>query len=509
MKIIHKDVLIIGAGLAGLYVALNLDENLDVLVLSKSTMTQSNSLLAQGGIAACLNDNDSFSSHIQDTLKAGSNINVVDAVQTLVTNAPQAIENLIDYGVDFDKDASGNLLSTLEGGHSKKRVLHANGDATGKIIMDALLNHVKNQKNLSFLENTMAIELIKYNNQIIGAVIIKDHEMMLIHAKSIIIASGGIGALFEKTTNESFATGDGIALANKVNAKLNNLCFIQFHPTAYHSNNEDRTFLISEAVRGEGAYLLNNKQERFMPNYHEDAELAPRDVVSQSIISEMKSTDSDYVYLDIRHKEEDFLKNRFPTIFNYLKADGINMSKDLIKVSPVAHYFVGGISTDLYGQTNINYLYACGEVASTGVHGANRLASNSLLECIVFGKRIASHINENIQNNYNFNEEISVIFEQYANYYKNKKIIFETKLDLKMLKVKIKRIMSQSVGIIRNKEGLLNAKNEIAAIYNYLNTIYLKDINFYETKNMALVANLIIDNALLLNKSIGCHYREN
>ncbi len=396
------DVIIVGTGISGIYAALNLDSSLNILMLSKRELTLCNSALAQGGVAAVMdNKNDDFELHIKDTLVAGQYKNNLDNVKILVEQGPRDVERLVEkYGVDFDRNPDGSLALTLEGGHSRRRIAH-HKDTTGYEIETALIGQIQKLKNVTVVNNSVLCRLERDNSLFFADVITgnvegqeRKHEYFCAH--SVILATGGIGRVYNFTTNSAIATGDGIALAYKLGAKIANLSYIQFHPTAFADKKNRECFLISEAVRGEGAYLLNCNKERFMPDYEpERKELAPRDVVSKCIIAEQKKTGSDEFWLDISHKDPDFVRNRFPMIYNKVLEKGYDMTKEPIPIYPCQHYLMGGINVDGKGATNIPGLYAAGECSHTGVHGANRLASNSLLEALVFSRLIAEEINKN------------------------------------------------------------------------------------------------------------------
>lgn len=392
------DVIIMGGGAAGLYGALNLDKRLRVLVLTKQSETLSNSSLAQGGIAAVTDTkNDSVQKHINDTLVAGGFRNDRRAVEILTTEGPADVMNLAKLGVDFDLNEDGTPNLTLEGGHTRPRILH-HKDCTGKAIVDALLVKVHERENITLLSDAVVCEIKKTEHTFHALVLLPSGEQVTLHSRFFIIASGGIGRVYEYTTNSAIATGDGITLAYRMSVPIKNLHFVQFHPTAFANRKTRESFLISESVRGEGAYLLNCHGNRFMHEYDERLELAPRDVVSRSIMEEAKRTGSDHFYLDITYKDPDFIRNRFPLIYENLKKEGIDMTTDRIPVFPCQHYLMGGIQVDSDSQTTIPGLFACGECSHTGVHGANRLASNSLLEAVVFSRRAAAVINEQALN---------------------------------------------------------------------------------------------------------------
>ena len=385
------DVVIVGTGAAGLYAAMQFDESVSVLIISKRELSLSNSSLAQGGVAAVLDrDNDNFKLHIADTLIAGKYKNDPAAIEVLVTEGPRDVLNLKKLGVAFDLDSTGKLQMTLEAGHSRHRIVH-HKDSTGKAITDVLIENVKKLKNVDIIENTMLYDLKKLNGGF-AAYMLKDGETFCVNTRYCILATGGIGRVYAYTTNSAIATGDGITMAHNLGAKIKHLSWIQFHPTAFAAEKDRERFLISEAVRGEGAVLLNCKGERFAFDYDERGELAPRDVVSEAIMLEAKKTDSENFYLDITHKDPEFVRNRFPMIYAKCLEENVDITKDRIPVFPCQHYLMGGIDVDLHARTTIDGLYAAGECSHTGVHGANRLASNSLLEALVFSRRAAEDI---------------------------------------------------------------------------------------------------------------------
>lgn len=401
MKFKRFDVLIVGTGISGIYAALSLSPDLNILMLSKRELTLCNSALAQGGVAAVMDQtNDDYELHIKDTLIAGQYKNNLDNVKILVQQGPKDVERLVEkYDVDFDRNEDGSLALTLEGGHSRRRIAH-HKDTTGYEIETALIEQVQKLTNVTVINNSVLCRLEKDKEGMFFADVIVDntdggakaHEYYC--ADAVILATGGIGRVYDFTTNSAIATGDGIQLAYNLGAEIRNLSYVQFHPTAFADKKNRECFLISEAVRGEGAYLLNCHKERFMPRYEpERKELAPRDVVSNCIMEEQKATGSDEFWLDISHKDADFIKNRFPMIYNKVLEKGYDMTKEPIPIYPCQHYLMGGINVDGKGATNIAGLYAAGECSHTGVHGANRLASNSLLEALVFSRLIAEDIN--------------------------------------------------------------------------------------------------------------------
>ncbi|MCX0387891.1 L-aspartate oxidase [Clostridium perfringens] len=382
------DVLIVGSGVAGLYASLNLREDLEIIMVSKKSVNLCNSSLAQGGIAVARGKED-FQSFIEDTLKAGRYENNIDSVRVLVEESMDNINKLIDLGANFEKDENG-VLFTKEGAHEINRIVY-HKDITGKHVEDILLENVKRRKNIKIIEDCEMVDIYHRDNRCIGALFNKDGENLSIYAKVVILATGGIGGLFKKSTNERIITGDSIGVAIRNNIEIKDLSYIQIHPTAFFSKkSEEKRFLISESVRGEGGKLLNCNGERFVD------ELLPRDIVAKKIYEEMKKTNSNNVFLDVSFMEKSFLQNRFPNIYNKCLEEGIDISKEPIPVAPAQHYFMGGIKVDLNGKTSMENLYAFGETSCTGVHGANRLASNSLLEALVFSRRGSLEINSYI-----------------------------------------------------------------------------------------------------------------
>ncbi|MGU8647539.1 L-aspartate oxidase [Clostridium perfringens] len=384
------DVLIVGSGVAGLYASLNLRDDLEIIMVSKKSVNLCNSSLAQGGIAVARGKED-FQSFIEDTLKAGKYENNIDSVKVLVEESMDNINKLIELGANFEKDENG-VLFTKEGAHEINRIVY-HKDITGKHVEDILLENVKRRKNIKIIEDCEMVDIYHRGNRCIGALFNKDGQDLSIYAKVVILATGGIGGLFKKSTNERIITGDSIGVAIRNNIEIKDLSYIQIHPTAFFSKkSEEKRFLISESVRGEGGKLLNCNGERFVD------ELLPRDIVSKKIYEEMKKTNSNNVFLDVSFMEKRFLQNRFPNIYNKCLEEGIDISKEPIPVAPAQHYFMGGIKVDLNGKTSMENLYAFGETSCTGVHGANRLASNSLLEALVFSRRGALEINSYIDN---------------------------------------------------------------------------------------------------------------
>ena len=385
------DVVIVGTGAAGLYAALNFPENVSVLLISKRELSLSNSSLAQGGVACVLDTiHDNYKLHITDTLVAGKYKNRLNAVEKLVKEGPADVLRIKELGVDFDKNEDGTLCKTLEAGHSRHRIVH-HRDSTGKAITDGLIDAVRKRENVDILENALLYSMHK----VLGGFylsILKDGKSLYFGCNYCLLCTGGIGRVYKYTTNSAIATGDGIAFAYMLGAKIRHLSRVQFHPTAFAADKGRERFLISEAVRGEGAVLLNCHGERFAHNYDKRGELAPRDVVSNAVAREAIRTGSENFYLDITHKPADFVRERFPLIYGRCLEEGVDITKDRIPVFPCQHYLMGGIDTDLDARTSIDGLYAAGECAHTGVHGANRLESNSLLEALVYSRSAAEDI---------------------------------------------------------------------------------------------------------------------
>ncbi len=382
------DVLIAGSGVAGLYCALNLREDLRALVISKTDLRETNTYLAQGGISTA-KDNSDVGLFIEDTMKAGGYENNHSAVNILARESISNIKELVNYGLNLDENPAGTGLSyTREGAHSVNRIVHCK-DQTGKAVAETLIAEAQKRDNIELWENTSLMELMKKGNKCVGGILVKDGAAIRVFSKAVVMATGGIGGLFKDSTNQRTMTGDGLAIALKNNIRLKNLGYIQFHPTGFYTReNNSRRFLISESLRGEGARLYNSRGERFVD------ELLPRDKVSDAINKELKKEKLPYVFLDITALKKSYIRHRFPAIYQECLKQGVDITSEPIPVSPTQHYFMGGIEVNLNGETSMKNLYAAGETACTGVHGTNRLASNSLLEGLVFSRRAAMHINE-------------------------------------------------------------------------------------------------------------------
>jgi L-aspartate oxidase len=494
MKSLEFDFIVVGSGLAGLLAAFHAVDYGTVALISKSELDISNSYNAQGGIAAAVGKDDDPRFHFNDTLIAGRGLCDHDAVKLLVTEGIERVHELIERGVEFDKDEDGNLKLGLEGGHSHRRILHADGDATGKIMTSLMLKKVLEKPGITTFEYTSVIKLLVEEGICSGVQVINyiDDENAVILAKATILATGGLSRLYTRSTNPYTATGDGIALAWQAGIKLADMEFIQFHPTALSLPGKE-AYLISEAVRGEGAYLLDIKGNRFMENIHPLAELAPRDVVASAIFRQIQQTQAG-VFLSLKHLDHDTIADRFHSIYANLKKLGIDMTKDLIPVAPAAHYMVGGIRTDNWGQTNITGLLACGEVASTGVMGANRLASNSLLECLVYGKRVVQKARLIEDRNHPFAMPAPINLSP------------DTDYDYLNIKNELANLMTNEVGIIREKNGMeiaLSRIEEIAKQYEENKGNY----NFHKIKSLTDICKIITISAIERKESRGGHIR--
>ena len=378
------DVLIVGSGCSALYMALHLPEDLNILMVTKKEAELSDSFLAQGGICMLRNEDD-YDSYFEDTMKAGHYENDAYSVELMIKSSPDVIQDLISYGVDFERNEDGSLAFTREGAHSQKRILY-HEDITGKEITRHLLEKVRQKKNVTLLENTPLVDLIVRGNVALGGVIKRNNQEEKVYAKKVVLATGGIGGLYKHSTNYPHLTGDGIELSKKYQIELKNLDYVQIHPTTLYTTNHERSFLISESVRGEGAILLDKNGNRFVN------ELLPRDVVTNAIREEMKKEGTDHVWLSMENIDKDTILNHFPNIYQRCLEEGYDVTKECIPVVPAQHYFMGGIWVDSDSKTSMDQLYAVGETSCNGVHGANRLASNSLLESLVFAKRAAKAI---------------------------------------------------------------------------------------------------------------------
>lgn len=495
MNYLEYDFVVVGSGLAGLMAAYHASKFGSVAILTKAGLDVSNSYHAQGGIAAALLSDDSPQLHLQDTLEAGRGLCDVDAVEVLVTEGRDRVLELIEMGMQFDKE-NGEYVYGLEGGHSHRRILHSGGDATGREMTRFMVEKVEALQNVTPFEHTKAIELLIENNTCRGvkAINFQTMETLAFSTNATILATGGLSRLFHRSTNPYTATGDGIALVWDAGVRLADMEFIQFHPSALMVQGHD-AFLLSEAIRGEGAWLLDQNHNRFMLDLHPLAELAPRDVVASAIYNQMKKDGTNHVFLSLRHLDADYIKARFSTIYNEVLKMGLNLTSDLIPIAPAAHYMVGGVRTGLNGDTNLPGLWACGEVASTGVMGANRLASNSLLECLVYSKRAVYDALKVVGTpmvrieceSVNYQADNAETFLHYRNI--------------------ISDIMTDYVSLVRNEEGLKKAMNQLKFIHE---TFRNKgdEYNLDKINNIANISFLIARAALLREESRGGHKRD-
>lgn len=511
------DVLVIGSGIAGLYSAIKIAEFADVILVTKKDRAESNTNYAQGGIASVLAPDDSFEKHINDTIIAGAGLCSRNSVKILVEEGPDRIKELIDLGTNFtEKD--GHLDLVREGGHSFSRIVHAK-DLTGKEVERALINKANSLNNINIIENTLAIDLITEHNtsnlknmplnnrHCWGAYIldVTNNCVKKITSKITVLATGGLGQVYLHTTNPSIATGDGYAMAYRAGAKVANMEFIQFHPTALyqnHNSTQNHSFLISEAVRGFGGILRNGVGEAFMQNYDSRKDLAPRDIVARAIDFEMKKRGEDFLFLDITHKKSSDIIEHFPNIYNRCLSEGLDITNELIPIVPAAHYACGGILVDEFARTSLSGLYATGEVSMTGVHGANRLASNSLLEALVFSNRAA----EVIKNSIKFvSGEIPFIpeWDDSGTLTPDEKVIISHNTK------ELKQFMSDYVGIVRSNLRLVAASRRIANLYSEIEEYYKKTKVFdslIELRNLVTCSHLIVKSAMLRKESRGLHY---
>jgi L-aspartate oxidase len=492
----ETDFLVVGAGVAGLRAAIELAPAGRVVVLAKREVTDSNTHYAQGGIAVALSDEDEISIHLQDTLVAGDGLCNVEAARVLVEEGPPRIEELLQWGTEFDRQGT-KLALTREGAHSRDRILHAHGDSTGREILRALYAKAKALKNIVVCEFEFSTELRLAHGRACGIDLIGDqgtHETM--SAASVLLATGGLGQLYRNTTNPAVATGDGVAMAFRAGAEVSDMEFVQFHPTALYLKNAPR-FLISEALRGEGAYLRNLEMDRFMSKYHALAELAPRDVVARAIVHELEVSKAKdpVVYLDLTHLDADHIKKRFPRIYLTCMEYNIDITTDLIPIRPAAHYAMGGVRTDLDGRTTIAGLFAAGEAAATGVHGANRLASNSLLEGLVFGARAGRVMRDRL--GHASGKSTAIPKADYSN--------GPVDAGLEELIGKMQDIMWQDVGIVRDRQGLQRAMEQLDQIAPRVAHPHTR--RAYEAQNIRLAGWLVARSALAREESRGAHYR--
>lgn len=497
LPIMDFDAVVVGSGIAGLYAALHLDENLKVALVTKVDLKTSNSYYAQGGIASVISPADTFEGHIEDTLVAGAGLCDEEAVRVLVEEGPENIKELVELNVPFDTNPEGELMITREGGHSCRRIVHCGGDATGRETTKQLGIITTTKKNIEIFYNTLLIDVLTDEGRTSGVLVSNaDGDPMILRSPNVILATGGIGYLYKNTTNPRASVGDGVACAKRAGAVCENMEMVQFHPTTLYSpENSERLFLISEAVRGEGGILKNAKGEAFMADKHKLRDLAPRDIVARFILAELEESGEPNVFLDVSAMSDEFFAKRFPTIYEECHRFGINVPYDPIPVRPAQHYMMGGIKTDLNGMTNIEGLYACGEAACTGIHGANRLASNSILECLVFGRRAARHINAEHRT------QCELMLPD-APDFAHRVTADEIDADREC----VRTTLSKYAGPKRTPTGMAEGRKIISSLLDKYETMHLDTKEAYEICNMTETAISIFDAAIARKESIGAHY---
>lgn len=498
-RALHRftDILIVGGGLAGLRAANAVASHQSVLIVTKDRLAESNSSYAQGGIAGVLDPEDCFESHAEDTLGAGGNLCDSEIVDMVVREGPRRIEELVNWGTQFDQ-REGTLLLGREGGHSRERIVHAYGDATGREVMRAMIDRTREKENVDIWEDAFTADLLTHEGRCRGALIVqKGKQPVIVWAKETILCSGGTGQIFRESTNPLVATGDGQALAFRAGVELRDMEFMQFHPTVLYIAGASRS-LITEALRGEGARLVDCNGDRFMLAYDERGELAPRDIVSQSIIRQMEKTKHSNVYLDLTHLDSSFVHRRFPGIAQACAKFGLDIASDRIPVRPGAHYMIGGVSIDRQGGTSLPGLWAAGEVTSSGLHGANRLASNSLLEGLVYG----AHAGESASRAAAESSQ-RMIAPPLENPVRPPSEAF----DVADVRVSLKSLMGRLVGVERHAEGLQEALDSIRTLAAYVMPHQFDSIEGWELQNMLLLSSCIVDSALCRAESRGVHFR--
>ena len=513
------DILVVGSGIAGLSFALKAAQRgWSVGILTKKKSADANTNYAQGGLAAVMAEEDNFENHVRDTLVAGDGLCNEEVVREIVRDGPERVRELVDIGLEFSRNESGRFDLGREGGHSHRRILHVK-DMTGKAIEEALLHAVARDTRIALFEHLFAIDIITAakvdspgvtsGNRVLGlhALDVHEHRVITLAAPVVLLATGGAGQVYLYTTNPDIATGDGIAMAYRAGVPVRNMEFIQFHPTTLYTSGAGEVagrprFLVSEAVRGEGAILRNFAGEAFMPRYHPQADLAPRDIVARAIDAEMKTSGTPHVWLDIRHKEEAWLRQRFPQIFAGCERIGLNMARDLLPVVPAAHYTCGGVATDLTGATALPGLFACGEVACTGLHGANRLASNSLLEAIVVAHRAAAAIDAYLRVPYAPVPEIPAWTDLGGDNADERVVLTHSWEELR-------RATWDYVGIVRTTKRLERARARLANLAKEVHDYYWHfsvDPQLLELRNLIVIGELIVHCALQRQESRGLHF---
>lgn len=497
---VFPDVLVLGSGAAGLRAALEAAEGADVLVVAKRGLDDTNTALAQGGVASALGAGDAPEDHAADTLRAGQGICDEAVVRSVTREGPERIRELADWGARFDREGEGLALAR-EGGHGTARIARARGDATGEEIQKVLLERARNHPRIRFLENTFAVDLLPENGRAAGVLLLgRGGDLQIAAAGAVVLATGGAGRLFRETTNPPGAVGDGLSMAHRAGAMLRDLEFIQFHPTALYVAGAPR-FLITEAVRGEGAQLRDREGRRFMPDFHELAELAPRDVVSRAIHQTIRATQANCVYLDLSHLPPEAVRARFPAVARHLADYGIDLATDRVPVRPAAHYLIGGVVTDLHGASSVESLYAAGECASTGLHGANRLGSNSLLEALVFGRRAGASAAAHAGKNRRTHLPLSVESTEPEGDRPAGEIHF------KDLENSLQSLMWRAAGVEREEGGLVEALEKIAFWSGYVLHRRFRSFRGLSLQNMLHLGRLVVLGALRRRESRGVHYR--
>jgi L-aspartate oxidase len=496
---LFTDCLVIGAGIAGLRAAIEASKDCNVILVCKSSLEDSNTWKAQGGIASVLDKCDSVKDHVADTLKTGCGLCNEAIVEQVVRQGPELLNQLIEWGTEFDR-VDGRIDTTIEGGHSKPRIAHAHGDETGRVIAQALIDRVCQEDNIKVMESFFSIDLLTdADNRCLGIIgFDKQHGFQIIWATNTILATGGAGQLYRETTNPDVATGDGLAMAYRAGVVLRDLELMQFHPTTLYIAGASRA-LITETLRGEGAILVDSEGKRFMPDYHESAELAPRDVVSRAILAHMRKTESTHVFLDIRHFDISRFRKRFPLISELCDSFDIDISRDLIPVRPSAHYMVGGIKVDGDARTSIANLLACGEVAATGLHGANRLGSNSLLEGLVFGKIAGQSLGQI--------DKIDIASLRHPALRYQIDDSDRSRLDADDVRNALRALMWRNVGITRKDKHLDEAQDIIGFWQRYVMDKVFDKPAGWECQNMLTMSMLMAQAAQLRCESRGVHYR--
>ncbi|MEL6896572.1 MAG: L-aspartate oxidase [Planctomycetota bacterium] len=492
------DVLIIGGGLAGLRAANAVDRNHEVMVVTKDVLQESNSSYAQGGIAGVMDPEDTFENHIADTMRAGGNLCDAEVVGMVVRESPRRIEELMQWGTAFDLE-DGELALGREGGHSHERIVHALGDATGQEIMRAVIEKTRSRKRTTIWERAFTIDLITHDGHCRGAVISRDEgPPIMVWARQTILCTGGCGQIFRESTNPPVATADGYAAAFRAGVQMRDMEFVQFHPTVLYLAGSSRS-LITEAVRGEGAHLLDVNGNRFMHEYDERKELAPRDIVSQSIVRQMERSKHNCVYLSLAHLDAERVRTRFPGIAGVCQQFGLDIATDRIPVRPGAHYMIGGVTVDRQGATSMPGLWAAGEVTSSGLHGANRLASNSLVEGLVYGARAGEAASRKVTE---MPDHLSVqpILSSIGN-------VPAQTIDVADVQASLKSLMGRLVGVQRDRDGLQEAAASIESFMAYVMPAQFTNEAGWELQNMLSTASLIVQSALAREESRGVHFR--